>query len=126
MTPIQPNIPVNKDEMVILTQTYDLLMWVLPRSMKFPKSQRFVLTQRLQNALLDFQECLFLANAHAGQERLQHLRNADAHLNKLRLYLRISHQSTWLTPAQFEHVSKLVAEVGRLLGGWLRQTRGRV
>lgn len=112
--------------MVILTQTYDLLMWLLPRSLKFPKSQRFVLTQRLQNALLDFQEGLFLANAHSEQERLQHLRNADAHLNKLRLYLRIAHQSEWLTPGQFEHVSKLVAEIGRLLGGWLRQTRGRV
>ena len=111
--------------MIILTQTYDLLMWLLPRSMKFPKSHRFVLTQRLQNAVLDFQELLFVANAHAGQDRLQHLRDADAHLNQVRLYLRIAHQSEWLTAAQFEHVSKLVAEVGRLLGGWLRQTRGR-
>jgi len=125
MTTVQSNASANKDEMIILTQTYDLVMWLLPRSMKFPKSQRFVLTQRLQNALLDFQESLFMANAHAGQERLQHLRDADAHLNKLRLYLRIARQSEWLTVAQIEHVSKLVAEIGRLLGGWLRQTRGR-
>lgn len=111
------------EDMVIFTRTHELLSWLLPRSMKFPASQRFVVTKRLQDAALDFQETLFLANAHAGRQRLAHLLDADAHLNKLRLYLRLVHQWEWLTAGQYEHASKLVAEVGRLLGGWLKQTR---
>lgn len=110
-------------ELVIFTQTYDLLTWLLPQCERFPKSQRFVVTQRLHAAVLDFQEAIFDANAGSGAQRLQHLQAADAHLNKLRLYLRLARQWEWLSSGQYEHASRMVAEVGRLLGGWIRQTR---
>ena len=48
---------------------------------------------------------------------------ADGHLHKLRLYLRLAQQWGWLSAGQYEHVSRLVAGVGKLLGGWLRQMR---
>jgi hypothetical protein len=110
--------------MVIFVRTYDLLRWLLPRTETFPKAQRFVVTQRLQGALLDFQEALFLANARPGRVRVEQLELADAHLNKLRLYLRLVHEWGWFSSGQYHHVSELVAEVGRLLGGWMRQSRG--
>jgi len=110
-------------DFVILTQTYDLLTWILPQCERFPKNQRFVVTQRLLNAVLDFQEALFEANARGGIQRLEHLFAADAHLNKLRLYLRLSRQWNWLSSGQYEHASRMVAGVGRLLGGWIKQTR---
>ncbi|MBL8131752.1 MAG: diversity-generating retroelement protein Avd [Anaerolineae bacterium] len=112
------------DDMVIFTRTFDLLDWLLPRSLSFPQQQRFVTTKRLQDAALDFQEALFDANAHTGKERQAHLRRADAHLNKLRLYLRLVHRWRWLSDGQYEHVSRMVAEIGRLLGGWIKQTAG--
>lgn len=111
--------------MVIFTRTYDLLTWLLPRSEGFPKAQRFVVTKRLQDAVLNFQEVIYLANAAEGRVRLGYLQTADAHLNQLRLYLRLAHDWQWLTGGQYEHVSKMVAEIGRLLGGWLRQTRSK-
>ncbi len=110
-------------ELLIFTQTYDLLTWLLPHCDRFPKSQRFVVTQRLQGAILDFQEALFEANAHAGAQRLARLQAADAHLDKLRLYPRLSRQWDWLSGGQYEHASRMVAGVGKLLGGWIRQTR---
>ena len=113
------------EDMVIFTRTYDLLAWLLPRSEAFPKAQRFVVTKRLQDALLNFQEAIYLANANDGRTRLTYLQGADAHLNQLRMYLRLAHDWKWLTAGQYEHVSKMVAEIGRLLGGWLRQTRAR-
>ncbi len=45
----------NSKELVIFTQTYDLVTWLLPHCERFPKNQRFVVTQRLQGAALDFQ-----------------------------------------------------------------------
>ena len=109
-------------ELVIFTQTYDLLNWLLPQCERFPKSQRFVVTQRLQGAALDFQEAIFEANARRSVQRLQHLQAVDAHLNKLRLYLRLARQWDWLASGQHEHVSRMVAAIGRLLGGWIKQT----
>jgi hypothetical protein len=113
----------NSKDLVIFTQTYDLLTWLLPQCERFPRNQRFVVTQRLQAAALDFQEAIFEANARNGARRLEHLLAADAQLNKLRLYLRLSRQWNWLSSGQYEHVSRMVASVGRLLGGWIRQTR---
>lgn len=110
-------------ELVIFTQSHDLLSWLLPQTERFPKSQRFVVTQRLQSAVLDFQEALFDANVRSGAHRLAHLEAADGHLHKLRLYLRLAQQWGWLSAGQYEHVSRTVAGVGKLLGGWLRQTR---
>lgn len=108
--------------MVIFSRTLDMLTWLLPQAEKFPKSQRFIVTKRLMDAVLDFQEALFLANAHRKEKRLQYLRDADAHLNSLRLYLRLTFQWKWLSDGQYEHISKMVEEIGRLLGGWMKQS----
>jgi hypothetical protein len=110
--------------MVIFTRTYDLLKWLLPKAERFPKVYRSTVTQRLMGSALDFQEALFEAQAHRDKIRQRHLRQADAHLNKVRLYLRLAHDWRWLSMGQYEHVSRMVAEIGRLLGGWLKQPGG--
>lgn len=108
---------------MIFTRTYDLLSWLLPQAAKFPKPQRFVITQRLLDAVLDFQERIIEANAaQRPPTRAERLRAADACLLKARLYLRLAHRWRWLSDGQYEHVSLMVVEVGRLLGGWIRTT----
>jgi hypothetical protein len=113
------------ENMVIFTRTFDLLTWLLPRCDSFPKSQRFVVTKRVQDAALDFQEALFHANAQRDVERIHFLKTADARLSCLRLYLRLTYQWSWLDDGQYAHVSHIIEEIGRLLGGWLKQS-GRV
>ena len=110
-------------EMVIFVRTHDLLQWLLPKSERFPKSYRNTLTQRLMDSGLDLLEALTEAQSHRDQQRLSALRSADACLARLRVYLRIAHQWQWLSHGQYQHVSKMVAEIGRLLGGWLRQSQ---
>jgi hypothetical protein len=109
------------EELVLLTRLADLLAWLLPKSEKFPRSYRFTLTQRMMDAALDCQEAVFTAQSHRAEARTSSLRAADAALNSLRLYLRLAHRWHWLSDGQYEHVSEQVAEIGRLLGGWLRQ-----
>jgi len=77
------------------------------------------------NAALDLPEQLLEAQSRRGAARRESLAQADASLNKLRLYLRLAHSWRWLSDGQYEHVSRMVAEIGRLLGGWIRQTEGR-
>ena len=108
------------EEMVILTRTFDLLAWLLPKSEHFPKRYRSKVVQRMMDAALDFQEAIFDAQSQGGTSRQRHLRTADAALNKLRLYLRLAHRWHWLNDGQYRHVSSMVAEIGRLLGGWMK------
>ena len=52
--------------MVIFTKTYDFLSWIIPKTLNFPRSQRFVVTKRLQDSALDFQERIIEANRLRG------------------------------------------------------------
>jgi len=110
--------------MVIFTRTYDLVAWIIPRTISFPRSQRFVVTKRLQDAVLDFQERIIEANRLRGRARLERLRLADAALDKARLYLRLAVRWQWLNEGQYHHISQMVKEIGGLLGGWIKQTSG--
>ena len=109
-------------EMVIFTRTFDFVDWLIPRTQDFPRSQRFVTTKRLQDAALDFYERILEANNRKGQERLERLRQADAALDKVRHYLRLASRWGWLSKGQYRHAAAMAAELGRLLGGWIRQT----
>jgi hypothetical protein len=110
----------------IFARTHDLVLWLLQRSESFPRSQRFVLTKRLQDAVLDFQETLIEAALGQKPDLLGRLREADIELGKLRFYLRLCHELAWLSPGQYGHVSRMVAEVGRLLGGWQKTAAKQV
>ncbi len=111
-----------KQEMVIFTRTFDFVDWLIPRTLAFPRSQRFVVTRRLQDAALDFYELVLEANGCWGQARLEKLRQADAALDKIRHYLRLVSRWKWLSQGQYRHAAAMVAEIGRLLGGWIKQT----
>jgi hypothetical protein len=110
--------------MVIFTRCYDFISWLIPRTMAFPRSQRFVVTKRLQDAALDFQERLLEANRVRGRARLERLQQADTALDKVRLYLRLAVRWEWLNEGQYQHVSAMVKELGDLLGGWIKATAG--
>jgi len=103
----------------IFAKTYDFLLWLVPQTLKFPKSQRFVLAQRLHGSALAFYELLI--RARKVRPNLSILVDADVELEKVRLYLRLAHEGNLLSAGQYEHASRSVVEIGRLLGGWLKR-----
>jgi hypothetical protein len=109
------------EDLIILSRVFDLLDWLLPKAERFPRVYRATVTQRMMDAALDLQERLFDAQSVRGAKRTAALTAADAALGKLRLYLRLAHHWHWFNSGQYEHVSRMVAEIGRLLGGWLKQ-----
>lgn len=100
----------------IFTRTYDLLRWLIPMTVKFPRQQRFVLAVKLQRVALQFQDEIIDA-AHSA-EPLPVLKRADVTLTRLRLYLRLSRDLELMSLGQYAHCARMVSEVGRLLGGW--------
>jgi four helix bundle protein len=107
----------------IFSKTYELVAWLLPVTVKFPRQQRFVLAAALQNAALDFQALLI--EAVHQPEPAERLRLADAELDKLRTHLRLSLDLGLLKPGQYEHSARMTAEIGKLLGGWQSSVAAR-
>ncbi len=109
--------------MPIFSKTFDLLSWLLPVTNHFPRAHRHSFTQRLLDAAFDLRERLEEANLRRGKARRDRLVRADEALARLRVYLRLAAQWQWLSDGQYEHVAKMVAEIGRLLGGWQKTVR---
>ena len=110
-------------DMIIFSKTYDFIAWLMPQSMKFPRSQRFVVTKRLQDAALNFYENINHANRFRNQHRRRYLFSADLELDAVNFYLRLVHNWNWLSDGQYAHAAKMTTELGRLLGGWIKSTQ---
>jgi hypothetical protein len=110
------------EESPLFSKTYDLMLWLLPQATHFPRAHRFGLGERVTRLALDFQETLLDAGLRRGPERLQRLYQADSQLAQLRQHLRLCKDIGLISLAQYEHVSRLLVEIGRLLGGWLKKS----
>jgi four helix bundle protein len=111
-------------EMPIFSRSYDYLSWILPATNHFPRSHRHSFTHRLLEASFDLRERLEAANLRQGKARLGKLILADESLSSIRVYIRLAERWKWLGPGQYEHVSQMTDEIGRLLGGWKKATMG--
>lgn len=107
-------------EMPIFTRTFDFISWLLPATNHFPRAHRHTFTQRLLDTAFDLNDRLEEANRRRGPARQEQLALADEALHKVRVYLRLAARWGWLTPGQYQHVSAMNAEIGRLLGGWMK------
>jgi hypothetical protein len=106
-------------ESPIFSRTYDLLCWLIPVTIKFPRQQRFVLAERVQQTGLDLHERLI--EAAYSDDPMPALKQADVTLAKLRFYLRLCRDQELISLEQFKHVARMVTEIGRLLGGWMKK-----
>jgi hypothetical protein len=109
------------NESPLFVRTHDLVLWLIPHVQKFPRAHRFGLGERVQRLLLDFQDALVAAGKSKAEKRREYLATADIQLEQLRGWIRVSLELNLLTVPQYEHVSRLVSEVGRLLGAWIKQ-----
>ena len=110
-------------QLPIFVKTYDLLLWLIPRTTTFPREQRFVMARHVQDVALRFQEYLIEAatlSQRNRQGKLACLNKADVELTKLRFHLRLCRDLRLLDSGQHRHVSQMVDEIGRLLGGWFK------
>ena len=110
-------------ESTIFVRTYDWLRWLLPLTLQFLKSQRFLMAQRLQEKSLAFYDHLVAAGRRVNVA--ENLQQADVLLEQIRLTMRLCRDLNLMQPRQYEHAARLLDEIGRLLGGWqAKQKKG--
>ena len=108
---------------VALEACYRLLLWLVPVLEKFPRSQKFLLGDRLQTQSLEVLDHL-IAATYVPQARAHHLLAANLTLERMRFGLRLAHDLKLLDMPRYQHGAEQVNEVGRLIGGWLRSAQG--
>ncbi len=111
------------DDLPIFTRWMQFLEWLLPTTEKFPKRIRFTFSDRIENLALDIAEDL--VEARYSRDKKTILYRINLRLEKLRILLRLCHSLRYLPHQAYEHASKAINEVGRMLGGWIKEQQGK-
>lgn len=101
---------------------HDLLLWIIPQVDKFPRARRFTLGERIETGLLTVLE--LLVEAAYIHKKVAVLQQANVTLETVRHLWRLAYELKVIALRQYEHGSKLIDELGRQVGGWLRSRDG--
>jgi hypothetical protein len=97
------------------------MLWLIPTVDKMPRAHKFTLGDRIQNTALDALENLIEATYSKPAEPF--LRKVNMGMEKLRFLFRLAADLRLLDLRRYEHAARLINEVGRLVGGWLKVQR---
>ena len=87
----------------------------------FPKAERFTLVADLKRSQIKILQLVIRANK--SREKIPVLREIDTELEVFRTLVRLSFTLKFIAPKQYENISIKFNEFGRLLGGWMKQSR---
>jgi len=102
-----------------ITRTYDLIKWIVPVVSKFPKDKRYTLGQRIESKLICILELLLQSNY--SKIKIDFLKKANLELEILRYLIRLSYDLQFINLKRYEFISQCINEIGRLIGGWIKQ-----
>jgi len=109
-------------ELPIIQQTYDLIKWYVPVLNNLPRDHHFILGDRIIRLLYETLEQLI--TARYSREKLPLLEKANLNLELMRYQTRLLRDFRLMDYRRYGHVSGMINNIGRALGGWVYQQRG--
>ncbi len=77
----------NNQELTVITKTYDLILWTVNHTSRFPRNRRHVLGVRIEQHVYDVLELLI--EAKFSRQRHRQLEVTNRKLETLRFLLRL-------------------------------------
>jgi hypothetical protein len=111
------------DQETVLTKMYDLLLYAVPQLEKFPRTQKFLLADRIETSMLNILDALIEAYYGPPSQKKEILRRTNIRLEQLRYLVRLSHDFQFFSHQKYGLLSEKINEVGKMVGGWMRSLR---
>ena len=86
-------------ELTVITKTYDLIVWTVNHTSRFPRNQRHVLGVRIEQHLYDVLELLI--EAKFSRQRREQLEVTNRKLETLRFLLRLAKDTKCLEVSSY-------------------------
>ena len=106
-------------ELPIFIKWMDFLKWLLVITDNFPKKARFTFVDRMTN--LSFEIVEDLVEARYSKNKSYSLKRINMNIEKLRIFIRICYECRFLSKKSYEHAAYSINEIGKMLGGWIKQ-----
>ena len=112
-------------DLLIYQKYMDLVEHSYGMIRKFPKSEKFSLAAHIKDSMFDTLRYILRANKIYGNtnRRLDLLNTIDAEIQLQKIFVRIAHSNKYISSKQYMNWSKMLDEIGRILGGWIKATR---
>ncbi len=109
------------EELKILQKIYDMIKYGYQALAQFPKSEKFAL-------VADMKHCMHIILERAIEAQKKYykkttLQDMDVEIMKLKAFLRLSQELGFLPFRKYEVWSRMVVEIGKMLGGWIKSTQ---
>lgn len=85
---------------------------------QFPRSERHVLSQEIRQTMWSLLRLIIICNRRYHKKTT--LQDLDGELDLLRSQIRLAQELKFLAFKQYEVWSRLLDEIGRMIGGWLK------
>ncbi len=102
---------------------YRFILWLVPAVGRFPRSQKFLLGDRIQGTALDVLDALIEATYTRQREVL--LARANLGIEKLRFLFRLARDLHYLDTRRYEFAARSLDDTGRKIGAWRKTHRGQ-
>lgn len=101
-----------------LINVYKLWHTFLP---DISKIARLSLGVKIDNLFLETTECVFKATYLTGQEKMICIKKASLKLDLLKFFLQLCWEIQSISPQRYILLSEKLNEIGKMMGGWIRQ-----
>lgn len=88
---------------------------------QFPKSEKFTLAAEIKNAMWRLLRCIIVCNRRYYKKNS--LQEVDVELDTLRSEIRMAHRLGFLPFKKYEVWSRLLDELGKMIGGWFKSLK---
>lgn len=86
-----------------------------------PRLSRYTLGAKIDKLFTELLELTLKAGYTPKTQKLIVVQNASAKLDLLKFFLKIAWELKVIDNKKYAQISQLVSEVGKMLGGWIRQ-----
>ena len=108
------------EDLKILQKTYDMILYGNICLRQFPKAEKYALASDIKESMYALLKLIITANKRYYKKTT--LQDLDVELDTLRTLIRLSADSEFkfLTLKKYENWSKMLVEIGKMLGGWMK------
>ncbi|MHC8516973.1 diversity-generating retroelement protein Avd [Sporosarcina sp. ITBMC105] len=111
------------EDLKILQKTYDMIEYGYSALRQFPKSERHTLAAEIKRSMYELLRLIIRANKKYFKKTT--LQDIDIELDNLRHLIRLAQGLGFLPFRKYETWSKLLNEIGKMLGGWIKSTSSK-
>lgn len=88
---------------------------------RFSKNHRYTLGFKIDSLFVEIIEIIYQAQYISWAQKLSYLNRGSSKLDTLKFFLQILWEIDGIDDKKYINISKHIAEVGKMLGGWIKE-----